>query len=303
MSLRDQVRNYRLYYKRDMLDLYRATFKNSTKAWWFPFFGSGEFFPRNGSSAITIPRERWPMLAMASKLVQMGASVHWTSNALHASMGKLKLTAPPSARLIATSLQGIFLDDVWRMNDTDLHGKTVVDIGAYIGDSTVAYALRGARVHAFEPLPGFQEYLRENARLNQVENLITIHPVGLSDVNECITQSERLNEMASLGHGEGVPRDGQGAPRSAIQLVDAIGYFREHGISDVDVLKLNCEGCEYALFKDAKILDYLKPKQVVMEFHQGGERLFKFLTDQGYEVDWPNADKRPKKGKFFARRK
>jgi FkbM family methyltransferase len=303
MSIRDRVRNFRLYYKRDTIDLYRKAFTNYSKARWFPFFGSGEFFPRNGLPSVTIPRERWPMLAMASKLVLMGASPRWTSNALHVLFGDLVLMAPPSARLVATSLQGIFLDDVWRMNQIDLSGRTVIDIGAYIGDSSVAYALRGARVHAFEPLPGFQEYLRENARLNHVENLITIHPVGLSDRDELITENGRLAEMASLGHGEGVRRGAEGEPESAIRLVDAIGYFRGHGIDTVDVLKLNCEGCEYALFKDSTILDYLRPKHVVMEFHQGGDRLFKFLTDHGYDCDWPSADERPKKGKLFARRR
>ncbi len=303
MSIRDRVRNFRLYYKRDTIDLYRRAFTNYAKAWWFPFFGSGEFFPRDGSPPVTIPRERWPMLAMASKLVLMGARPRWTSQALHVSFGSLELTAPPSARLVATSLQGIFLDDVWRMNQADLHGKTVIDIGAYIGDSTVAYALRGARVHAFEPLPGFQEYLRENTRLNHVENQITIHPVGLSDRDELVTESGRLAEMASLGHGEGVRQGAGGGPESAIRLVDAISYFRDHGIDTVDVLKLNCEGCEYALFKDSTILDYLRPKHVVMEFHQGGDRIFKFLTDHGYDGDWPSAAECPKKGKLFAQRR
>jgi hypothetical protein len=51
MSIRDRVRNFRLYYKRDTIDLYRKAFTNYSKARWFPFFGSGEFFPRHGKQA------------------------------------------------------------------------------------------------------------------------------------------------------------------------------------------------------------------------------------------------------------
>jgi FkbM family methyltransferase len=305
MSLRDRVRNYRLYYKRHTLEVYRQAFKNYVKAWWFPFFGSGEFVPRDGSATVTVPRRRWPMLATASKLVLLGAQPRWTPEAMYVSYGDLTLTAPPTARLMATGLQSIFLDDVWRMKHVDLGNKIVVDIGAYVGDSSVAYALRGARVHAFEPLPLFQEYLRENARLNHVEHLITIHPVGLGDKDEDITNGSRLAEMASIGHGEGVRRSAGGNLETRITLVDAISYFRQHGIGAVDVLKLNCEGCEYALFKDTTILDYLRPRYLAMEFHQGGDQLFAFLTEHGYTVDWPSANERPKpkKGKLFAQRR
>ncbi len=63
-------------------------------------------------------------------------------------------------------------------------GGVVLDVGANIGFVTVPLALAakrmGARVVAVEPFRGNVERLRENLRLNQVDELVTIVEAGLS---------------------------------------------------------------------------------------------------------------------------
>jgi FkbM family methyltransferase len=60
----------------------------------------------------------------------------------------------------------------------DVKGKTVADIGAYLGDTTVLFARMGARhIHAYEPV--FYRLLERNLPLNNVINA-TVHPYGVS---------------------------------------------------------------------------------------------------------------------------
>jgi hypothetical protein len=55
----------------------------------------------------------------------------------------------------------------------DVKGKTVADIGAYLGETTVLFAQMGARyIHAYESL--FFEYVKFNLKLNNVTNA-TVH--------------------------------------------------------------------------------------------------------------------------------
>jgi hypothetical protein len=65
-----------------------------------------------------------------------------------------------------------------RLNVED---KVVVDVGAFIGDSSIYFALRGAsRVIAVEPHPEAYKVMVENIRLNGLEDVITPVNAGLS---------------------------------------------------------------------------------------------------------------------------
>lgn len=290
MGLRETVRAFRLYYKTEAFELYRKAFKNHLHAWWFPFFGSGRYIPRDGSQPIIVPRSYWTMLATASRLVLIGARPTWSGGSVSVRFHDLRFLAPARSKLIGSGLKRIYLEDLFRIKNEDLAGKTVVDVGAYIGDSSVAFALRGATVHAFEPLPAFQQYLYANAELNNVQDRITVHTVGLSDKTSRIQEAAELRALASVQHGWSGMVDAaeRKEPAQRVLVVEALPYLQASGIGEIDILKLNCEGCEYALFRDTRLLTYLRPRRIILEYHKGGESLYRFFLDQGYEVDWPN---------------
>lgn len=300
MTVRERVRAFRFYYKAHSLALYREAFENYREAWWFPFLGAGRFVPRSMPRPILVPRAYWTMLATAGRLALIGAHPTWKANRLHVSYRDLTFVAPPTGKIIGFSLKSIFVDDVWKMQGFDLAGKTVLDVGAYVGDSSLAFAARGATVHAFEPFPEFRHYLETNVRLNNLQERIRVHAVGLSDRNATIQDPEELDALARAGHGEAFTPGDDGLARG-ISLVDALGYFQANAIGPIAFLKLNCEGCEYALFRDRKVLEYLRPERIVMEYHQGGECLYRFLLDQRYAVDWSR--RTAPKGLMYADRK
>lgn len=270
MSVRDTIRSFRLYYK--SAGLFKRAFRNYLWAWSFPFFGPNRFLPRTGSNPVVMPRKYWTMLPTAARLVLVGANPRWDDAHLRVSYEGLELVSPPFGKMIGQSLKEIYVDDVYRIKNSDLTGKIVVDIGSYIGDSSVAFALRGATVHAFEPQAKCQPYLRDNITLNHLVGKVHPHAVGLSNKDEII------------------PASTNGGDEDPLVLVDVLRYFRAHHIGRVDILKLDCEGCEYELFEHGCFLAQLKPQQIIMEYHRGGRDLYKLLRGHGYSVQWPERD-------------
>lgn len=58
-----------------------------------------------------------------------------------------------------------------------------MDIGAHLGTHTVWFATvcPSTRAHAFEPLSRFADAVRRNVTLNELDDKVTLHQVGLSD--------------------------------------------------------------------------------------------------------------------------
>jgi FkbM family methyltransferase len=71
--------------------------------------------------------------------------------------------------------------DYGHWDGLDVEGKVVVDVGAFIGDSSIYFALRGARrVIAVEPHPEAYKVMVENIRFNDLEDVIIPVNAGLS---------------------------------------------------------------------------------------------------------------------------
>lgn len=285
MTWRAGVRALRLYYK--SFGLFWRELNNYQAALWLPFAKEGVFYPRNLPQPIFLPRGHWSMLPTVCRLLEMGAVPSWVDGKLKITFKEWRFYAPPLVKATAAYLKDIFVEDVYRLEGSDLCGRTVLDVGAYIGDSSIAFASRGAKVHAFEPAPGLVEFLRLNVAANGMQDRITIHSVGLSGRDEVRTSGDR-----------------------EIRLVHALSYLKGQAIGPVDWLKLDCEGCEYELFYKLEFLQYLRPRRIILEYHDGGgSGLTEWLTDQGYEVDWPEprgyvgylyAERREKAGTAFS---
>lgn len=293
MSLRILARRFRFYYKPNSRELYRQAFQNHKQARWFPFFGDRTFIPRNGMPSIHVPGNRWSSLATAARLVLMGAYPKWDDETLTIEWNGLTFTQPAAERWTPQ----IMLEDPWRTKQQNLKGKIVVDIGAFIGDSSIAYATGGATVHAFEAVPIFAHYAALNAKLNGLDDQISVHPVGLSNRSGVVKDPDEIRSIASMSHNC-LPDN---AESQQIQLVDAVTYLQTHGITHADVVKMNCEGCEYDLIGDAHLLHYLNPESVLVDYHYGSQPLRKVLAELDYAIEDTNPGE--ERGSLFATRK
>ena len=117
--------------------------------------------------------------------------------------------------------------------------RTIVDAGANVGAATVYFAHHhpGARIHAVEPAEEALSYLERN--VGTLPN-VTVHPIGLAD-NDSTAQLHHSDGdigQASIHHHAG------SASAEPITVRDAGRWAAEQGIAQIDILKIDVEGCE-----------------------------------------------------------
>lgn len=195
-----------------------------------------------------------------------------------------------------------FVHDFYRVRNISLDGQTVIDVGANIGDSSLLFASKGASVYAFEPVPSTFQSLLENITVNGCTNKIFPFNVGLSDRNE--ERVVETNPVNSLSFSLEQNKKFDGKKFETITLVETIGFLKQNNIRACDILKIDCEGCEYVLLRDPSLVHYLNPKRVMIEYHGGREKLLVDLLENLFEdVERVPSETHPDCGILYANRR
>jgi len=121
-----------------------------------------------------------------------------------------------------------------------IDAAVVLDIGANIGNHSLAFATQAAAVHAFEPLPEVVAVLEHNVKQNGLEN-IHVHPYALSDEN-----SEAVLYQNCSGNVGGSSFDRAAGAVEAVRVPKRVGdeVVRELGLDRIDLLKIDVEAHE-----------------------------------------------------------
>ena len=95
--------------------------------------------------------------------------------------------------------------DCGEYEPSNVKDRVVVDIGAYVGDSAVYFALRGARrVVAVEPHSGAFAEMLDNIRLNNMESVIIPVNAGLaSKPGKVCVNNVGIDATGFIHHGPG----------------------------------------------------------------------------------------------------
>lgn len=168
----------------------------------------------------------------------------------------------------------IFIRDCYR--DLTVDGKIVIDIGANIADSCLYFVLRGAqKVVGFEPFPHNYDTAVKNVEANGLVDRIHLVMAGCSGKAGRITvdagTSNTMSQAEDLQVGTTVP------------IFDLAHIVSEHG---GDVLKIDCEGCEYDAIMAASNTTLQNFQQIIIEFHHGYTELKRKLEDANFHVSY-----------------
>jgi FkbM family methyltransferase len=141
-------------------------------------------------------------------------------------------------------------------------GTFFVDVGANIGLYTVAagYAVgRSGRVLAVEPTPRTAEILRQNVRLNglQETGVVTVAQVA---VGEALGRARLATYIEDSGHNSLYPT-GEGDEGVEVDVVPLDDLLPEG--SQVDVVKIDVEGGELAVLRGMRQVATANPEIVV----------------------------------------
>ena len=168
-----------------------------------------------------------------------------------------------------------FLNDIYRF--FDVKDKTVVDIGANVGDTAIYFAVNGARhVFALEPFPSTYNIAKKNIRLNSLDSRITIVNAGYGK-NGMI----KIDDSYVSSAGSNLRDFKKGKNVLVYSLENLVEKFK---ISKA-ALKMDCEGSEYNLLKtDNAVLRRFSP--IVIEYHYGYRNLVRKLREAGFLVEY-----------------
>lgn len=152
----------------------------------------------------------------------------------------------------------------------------VVDIGANIGDSAIYFAANGAkRVIALEPYPYSFNFALNNVKMNHLDDKISLLNAGYG-AGSVLIDPQFENKV-----GNPILKFDNGTKINLHSLADIIGQFDLKKF----VLKIDCEGCEYYLDKEAEeVFEHIF--RIQAEYHYGLGNLLETLSRFDYTVNF-----------------
>jgi FkbM family methyltransferase len=155
----------------------------------------------------------------------------------------------------------------------------VIDVGAFIGDTAIYFASKGAKVVAFEPLPPIFKIAKVNIQLNKLENAISIRNEAVSD--SCgltmIKYEKSWPSMSSTFFVKGGTNYYEVKSVSLSEIIFELGNVR--------LLKMNCEGCEHGALSQAFREGALKQvSHIIVEVHYSPSFILNLLLNASFKI-------------------
>lgn len=200
----------------------------------------------------------------------------------------------PGARL---PLYEQFADDCYRLAWVlaPLQGRpiSVLDVGAHIGSfaTNVVTLHPQARVDCYEPSPESARYLRRNVTQNELGDRITVHELALADKEGTALLDDNSGGSVHNGLMREDHRLVDGADaldtRHAIE-VPTTTFDIAVAAAAPELVKMDCEGGEYALVYASSPESWASVQSVVMEYHpvagESWDELRDWFAGVGLEV-------------------
>lgn len=163
----------------------------------------------------------------------------------------------------------------------------VADIGAFIGDTAIYFAIQGAKVYSYEPQKEAYRLALENIKLNGLQERVQIYNIAVTSDGRKLRFDESNEKISGMFSATKENKNFQEKKSVSIKSVLKKEKFW-------DLLKIDIEGGEYELLsylmKNKKDLKKIKALVVELEdIPHHREEINKFieiLKKQSYEVDY-----------------
>jgi FkbM family methyltransferase len=206
--------------------------------------------------------------------------------------GRVILVMPDGVKIYFDFFDPLVVAETWLYEihflGHDLSKWFILDVGAYIGDTALYYAKRGAFVVAVEPLPSHYEAMLKNIELNPdlKSRIIPINvAIGPEDGYAEFGYSRSVDGGASMYYS--------GKHRIRVRSVKLSTLIKELNAKGIDLnkfkfkaLKMDCKGCEYDVIREPNVLklfDIIKIEYSGYLRNKTYHELKKVLEDLGFK--------------------
>ena len=201
---------------------------------------------------------------------------------LRLARGDRLILRPPPTTDLQTAME-IFFCDAYR-SPRPLPAervRTIVDLGANVGYSLVHFSREFPRatIEAFEPHPHHVQQIRRHVSANNLKDRVTVHAAaaGNRSCQQFLLDAENQSTLVSGG----------GPGRYEVSMVD---WLAAADGQEIDLLKMDIEGSEYAILFDPRFAQ-MKVANLVIEWHEtpehpaGEHEVVRLLQGLGYQVE------------------
>lgn len=164
--------------------------------------------------------------------------------------------------------------------------KSMIDIGANVGDTAIYFANKGYDVHGFEPLPQIYEIAKKNLSLNpELKDKVQFHNKAVSSKKGEITIKFDPRHSGKSSEYENANEMYDNVKEIQIETTTIDEIIEKYDIEPY-ALKIDCEGCEVNIIKNSDLSMF---KEIIMEYHTGitgvdENILIDILKKQGFKV-------------------
>ena len=240
---------------------------------------------RSQTDSICVPITKLGKINHLIPLVDRGVGLHWIENTVVISIdNRIAIHTSEVDQSSGDTILEAFFEEEYNFIHSDVAGKSVLDVGANIGDVAISFCLKGAReVVSLEPVGPAYGYLEKNIYINQAN--VTPYNIGLS----CITHKEtwKIKPYASAsasGKNRNNLRQTRIFDECKVDLMSPEDFHKSVNYKSFDVIKIDCEGYEYEIMND-DFLDRFQPKLIFIEYHSGPQHLLSLLQAHGFSTN------------------
>lgn len=170
------------------------------------------------------------------------------------------------------------------MVSENLSGYEAIDVGAYVGDAAIVLALRGATVHAYEPVPHVYSMMVENIALNGLERMV--FPVNCAVGSSGSLTLATNRPEGYVGSSSFDVGAGTSVTMQSLTLGEALAKCQR---GTKKILKLDCEGCEALIVTTNNLALLNSFDQIICECHPDltgitPQALKEVLESAGFDV-------------------
>jgi FkbM family methyltransferase len=185
---------------------------------------------------------------------------------------------------------GIFFKGQYDM--LPVKDAVVIDVGSNIGDSSIYFALQGAkRVIAVDPFPYNYMIAKENVNLNDLSKKINVLLTGCANETRfayiSFRESSILNNLydgTQVKVGYTLAKDLRSEKFFRVKLFSLTDLITKYDIHRKAILKMDCQGCEYEVILSSSIDSLKRFSHILIEYHHGYKNIKDKLLSCGFKL-------------------